>query len=127
VIYNFLPTEQTWEKAELDGTLFVCQLEPSQVSGKERYCIIILNKRGLDNMIVDMADVTYVEKAEELLILRWINGEEEKVQGVFFHLDKDDTREVNCRLITECWESVTVADNEMMDGEVSSYGEEVFP
>lgn len=127
VIYNFLPSDQTWEKAELDGTLFVCQMLSAQAGGKERYCIIILNKRGLENMIVDMAEVRDVEISTEFLILRWADGEEEKIQGVYIHADKEDTREVNCRLIKECWESVNATGNGIMDGEVSSFREEVFP
>lgn len=126
VIYNFLPNEQTWDKAELDGALFVCQLTPSQM-GTDRFCIVILNKRGLDNLYVEISQVLNVEVSTEFLILRYMEGGEEMVRGVFIHPDKEETREVHCRLITDCWEEeVLNIKKGTLDGEVSSYGEEVF-
>lgn len=124
VIYNYLPDEKTWEKAEIDGTLFVCQLETSQVSGKEGYCVVVLNKRGLDNLIVEMEDVRDVEITTEFLILIWGELGKEKTQGIYIHADKENTRVLNSRLIKECWEKA--AGKGDGNGEVSSYREEVF-
>jgi len=119
VIYNFLAHEQTWDRAEIDGTLFVCQLFPAD---GDKFCIVVLNKRGLDNLIVDLGQVRDVEITSEFLILRWVDNGTEKIQGVYIHADKEDTREVNCRCIKHLWE---VSENRVAD-QVSSYGEEVF-
>ena len=72
-LYTFSPSAQVWEKAEVDGTLFVCALSPhyiqptSQVDGtgdvrrrggssddEENYAIVILNRRGLDNFYLEL-------------------------------------------------------------------------
>jgi len=83
---------------------------------------VVLNKRGLDNLIVDLGQVRDVEITSEFLILRWVDNGTEKIQGVYIHADKEDTREVNCRCIKHLWE---VSENRVAD-QVSSYGEEVF-
>ncbi|PSS22557.1 hypothetical protein M430DRAFT_137930 [Amorphotheca resinae ATCC 22711] len=114
-IYNYFPADQTWDKAEMAGTLFVCQLapfSPASVGGQDRYCIIILNKKGLDNLIIEMQDVLEVEITAEIMIIRFLErGQaglqgslgEEKVLG-FFIQDQEDTRQLNCTLIKEFWE-----------------------
>lgn len=126
VIYNFSPVEHQWDKAEVDGTMFVCQRTPSPSSGRDRYCLVVLNKRSLENLIVDMADVRDVEITAEFLILIWGEHGKEKTQGIFIQPDTQDTKDVNCRLIKECWESEAEGGNAIMDEQVSSYGEEVF-
>lgn len=75
--------------------------------GEEGYCVVVLNKRGLDNLIVDLREVEDVEVTSEFLILRWMEGEEgesrERVIGVFIHADKEHTRDLNCGLVREGW------------------------
>lgn len=123
VIYNFLPSEQTWEKADVEGTLFVCQLETSPLASRDRYNIIVLNKKGLENLIVEMSEVQDVEITAQFLILRWTDESGERILGVYIHEDQEGTREVNCNLIKECWESVAEKENAE---EPKQYGEEVF-
>jgi len=123
VIYNFLPTEQTWEKADVEGTLFVCQLQASPLANKDRYSIVVLNKKGLENLIVEMCEVQDVEITTQFLILRWTDESGERIVGVYIHEDQEDTRVVNCNLIKECW--LSVAEKENVD-EPKEYGEEVF-
>ena len=73
VLYTFSPSAQVWEKAEVDGTLFVCSLSShyirptSDLDGTgdkkrgdnleddgENYAIVILNRRGLDNFYFEL-------------------------------------------------------------------------
>lgn len=70
--------------------------------------MVVLNRRGLENLVVDLGSVENVEVTEEFLMVGVRgNGEEEvKVLGFFIHKDRDETREVNCRLIREKWEEV---------------------
>jgi hypothetical protein len=117
-IYNYFPADGTWDKAEIAGTLFVCTLAPfsaTTVGGQERYCVVLLNKKGLDNLIIDMQDVQEVELKDEFMIIRFLERgqaglsgplEEEKVLGFFIHADQADTREVNCTLVKGLWERV---------------------
>lgn len=64
-----------------------------------------MNRRGLDNLILNLAEVVNVEITEEFLMLA-VEGEGEgmKTMGFYIHADKLDTREVNCKLIKEKWE-----------------------
>jgi hypothetical protein len=117
-IYNYFPADGTWDKAEIAGTLFVCQMapfSPTTVGGRDRYCVALLNKKGLDNLIIDMQDVQEVEIKEEFMIIRFLEQgqaglrgplEEEKVLGFFIHADQADTREMNCTLVKGLWERV---------------------
>lgn len=123
VIYNFSLTEQTWEKADIEGTLFVCKLEPTGSSGKERYSIVVLNKKSFENLMVDMREVKDVDIQPEILIVRLAQGVGEKVLGIYIHADKEESRDDNCRLIKECWESIQAQEN---TEEVSQYNAEVF-
>ncbi|CAG8971303.1 hypothetical protein HYALB_00001470 [Hymenoscyphus albidus] len=103
-IYTFLPESSSWNKTEIEGTLFVCQLAPASLAGTVQHCIVVMNRRGLDNLILNLAQVVNVEITEEFLLLGVGDGEEMKTMGFFIHADKSDTREVNCRLIREKWE-----------------------
>jgi len=123
VIYNFSPSGQTWEKADVEGTLFVCQLQSSPLTGKDRYSIVVLNKKGMDNLIVEMSEVQDVEITAEFLILRWTDDSGEKIMGIYIHEDQEDTRVVNCNLIRECW--LSVAEKEDAE-EPRQYGEDIY-
>lgn len=107
VIYLFTPSAQQWEKSGVEGTLFVCEQAPPSSAVDAGYCVVVLNRRGLDNSILDLAQAQDVEVTPELLIMRFQEGEEQKVMGIWIHEDKDDTREINAGLIQQCWEKVT--------------------
>ncbi|KAH8663680.1 hypothetical protein BGZ60DRAFT_529932 [Tricladium varicosporioides] len=112
-IYTYLPETTSWNKTEIEGTLFVCQLAPSTLTGTAQHYIVVLNRRGLDNLIIDISKIENVEITEEFLMLGFQSSENEekdsegtsmKTLGFYIHADKHDTREVNCRLIKEKWE-----------------------
>ena len=107
----------------MEGTLFVCQLQASPLASKDRYCIVVLNRKGLENLIVEMCEVQDVEITAQFLILRWSDESGEKIVGLFIHEDQEDTRVVNCNLIRECW--LSVAEKENLE-ESKQYGEDVF-
>jgi hypothetical protein len=104
VIYIFTPATEAWEKSGIEGTLFVCDTG-RDVTGAQKYSVVVLNRRGLENFDVDLARVADVEVTEELLIVRLEAEGEEKVVGIWLHEDKDGAREVNATLIARCWES----------------------
>jgi hypothetical protein len=129
VIYLFFPSLQQWEKAGIEGTLFVCDTESSSAAGtggEEGYCIIVLNRHGLNNLTLDLGSVEDVEVASDLLSMKFLekDGEAqvEKVMGIWIHADKDDTREVNATLIQQCWEKA-VASKARYGEQVQAVGE----
>ncbi|KAL3419531.1 Dcp1-like decapping family protein [Phlyctema vagabunda] len=108
VVYNFNPPE-SWEKAGIEGTLFVCEEVCDPASGAVRFCVVILNRRGLNNLILELSEVVHIELAGEYVVVHQGGGEEDqptKTIGLWMHPDKDDTREVNGSLISQCWEKV---------------------
>jgi hypothetical protein len=110
VVYVFSPTIQQWEKSGVEGTLFVCEQEPQIGASEPGYCMVVLNRRGLDNLILDLAQAEDVETTPELLIIRSQEpgavDQPQKVLGIWMHKDKDDTQELNGNLIQQCWQRV---------------------
>lgn len=107
-IYTFHKTLQSWEKSGIEGTLFVCQCVCPRTGG-ETFCIVVLNRRALENLIVDVADLLSVDIKGEFLLLQvgfWDDeGEQsDKTLGVFMHPDKEDTMQTNSLLVRQCWE-----------------------
>ncbi|CEI65963.1 unnamed protein product [Fusarium venenatum] len=107
VIYTFNSTSESWEKSGVEGTMFVCAQSPSSEDPAQqpRACVFVLNRRGLDNVIVDLSRVSHAEVSGELVIMKvegdWEEGD--KVLGVWIHNDKDETREMNAAIIQEAW------------------------
>lgn len=135
VVYAFSAASQGWDKTGAEGTLFVCEREPLWVAaasaggGEEarafpQACVFILNRRGLDNVIVDLARVSHCEITPELTIFKMDEdgspagggvGDPEngngasQVVGVWLHADEDDTRETNAAIIQNLWSQVRAA------------------
>lgn len=56
VIYTFSPSPSPeWIKSGVEGSLFVCQLEPGQL-GEDRFNVIVLNRRGLENFEAELTE-----------------------------------------------------------------------
>lgn len=94
----------------------MCDQEPLS-GGDEGYCIVVLNRRGLENLIQDIGQIKDVEMTSDFLILRLPDAEAqepdaEKVVGVWIHEDKDDTREKNAGKIIQCWEKARAAESQ---------------
>jgi hypothetical protein len=117
VVYNISPA-QSWEKSGVEGTLFVCEQEPAVVSGHPvpRACVFVLNRRGLDNLVVELCHASVCEVAGEFIIFNVENnprvvgsnadpesGDDTRVIGIWIHADKHDTREVNIATIQDAW------------------------
>ena len=108
VVYTFDSASGGWVKSGCEGTMFVCVQapHPADPAQRPRACVFILNRRALDNVLVDLARVSHAEIAEQLVALRiegqWEGGEE-RVLGLWVHNEKEDTREVNWKMIEESW------------------------
>jgi hypothetical protein len=81
VVYSFSPDTQGWEKIGTEGTLFVCQLAGASYS---RYSVIILNRKSLDNFIVELVSAENVEITDSYVILQ-SPGEDgvDQIYGLF--------------------------------------------
>jgi Dcp1-like decapping family len=71
VIYTFSPSpEPEWIKSGVEGSLFICQLEPGQL-GEDRFSAIVLNRRGLENFEAQLKEdeTGGVELTDEYIIV----------------------------------------------------------
>lgn len=109
VVYTLDSVSLTWDKANVEGTMFVCQQGGQDTLG----CIFILNRKATDNLILDLRDVKEIEPKDELLIFAMADKEGDdgapKVLGLFIHADEETTRATNIQLIQELWGKVREA------------------
>ncbi|OAA56543.1 decapping enzyme [Niveomyces insectorum RCEF 264] len=135
VVYVLNYATGGWEKPEppVEGTLFLCEQEPLAVGQYvvPRACVFLLNRKGLMNVVVDLAQVNVAEVTADLLTLRIdeaapaageggterANGAENgstntpPVLGFWIHggaAVHDDTQ-FNPALVVECWRNIRTA------------------
>lgn len=75
VVYTFSPEAESWEKVGKEGSLFVVALHDEgafatdldvQESGqRERYAVIILNRRGMDNFVLELSPSQSLQHGED--------------------------------------------------------------
>jgi hypothetical protein len=100
----------------VEGTLFVCEQEPVLVDGHPmpRACVFVLNRRGLNNVVVELCQASICQKEEDLIMFRLENTVGDPVSeagldsaaqviGLWLHADEEDTREVNATIIQDVW------------------------
>ncbi|KAK4150852.1 hypothetical protein C8A00DRAFT_45843 [Chaetomidium leptoderma] len=119
VAYNFLEATQGWEKHGAEGTMFLCEQEPIVVPTGQvlpRVCVFVLNRRSMENLVVDFLRVTDCEVVGELIVFRMEgdsaggNGHADegtaakKILGLWIHADEVNTREVHANLILGAWQ-----------------------
>jgi hypothetical protein len=96
VVYTLDATAGSWEKANVEGTLFVCRLRDP-----ERACVFILNRKATDNLTLHLRDVKEIELKDPLLMIAM--EDDSHVWGLFIHADVDSTRVGNAELIQSLW------------------------
>ena len=110
VIYEFnAQPEPTWNKAGIEGSLFICQLTPGPQLGEDRYSAIVLNRRGLENFEAELreADNTGVEITDDYVIVSLMEEGIQKIFGIFIFSEgpgssTEKTRTLNAELMKQC-------------------------
>lgn len=113
VIYTIDTATGEWVKSGIEGTMFVCAQAPlpDDPEQRPRACVFVLNRRGLDNVVIDLARVSHAEDGGELIFLM-VEGRSEaqdKVLGLWIHNEKEDTRARNWAMIEESWKVARAA------------------
>jgi len=123
-VYLFSETEG-WEKCGVEGTMFVVERDPIVTATGQslpQVCVFVLNRRALENLVVDLVKVSDCELAEELIIFRLEDqagsdspGSEEsgtqakKVIGIWIHADEEHTRDINMSIIRAAWQQARLS------------------
>ncbi|TVY25887.1 mRNA-decapping enzyme subunit, partial [Lachnellula hyalina] len=59
-----------WNKTDIEGTLFLCQTGGGGGDGGGvGYVVVVLNRRGLENLVIDLGMIENVEVTEEFLMV----------------------------------------------------------
>jgi len=120
VAYSFLEASQSWEKHGAEGTMFVCDQDPVPTPTGQvlpRQCVFVLNRRSMDNLVIDLLRVTDCEVVGELIVFRFEDdtsqgedgGREKKIIGLWIHADETNIREVYTSLILGAWQQARLA------------------
>ncbi|RWA06872.1 hypothetical protein EKO27_g8237 [Xylaria grammica] len=113
VVYTFQPPSE-WKRTNLEGTMFICSQRKAPGEGGETGCLFILNRKGLQNFVLDLDDVGDFELAGDLLIFKLDYAAHEVhletgeavtplVLGLWTYAEDKSDRETNAALITDMW------------------------
>lgn len=110
VVYTFSPAISAWEKYGIEGSAFLVQLAPT-TSPYERYAVMVLNRRGLENFFVELTSTEDVEVTSEYIILQGSRGGEVCVYGLWIFAEPEPAstahqREEMSRKIMDCAERI---------------------
>jgi len=67
VLYAYMLESSQWEKVGMEGSLFVCELVSSPI-GAERFAVILLNRRGLDNFFMEITSPEDIDFGEFIMM-----------------------------------------------------------
>ena len=107
VVYVFSALTQQWEKNGVEGCLFVCRLAAKE-SSVERYAVMVLNKRGLENFSAELLHGDDVEITNENVNIRVTeSGGEQSIFGIWIFSEPPpsstaNARAINAQIIQDC-------------------------
>ncbi|KAI0451731.1 PH domain-like protein [Xylaria acuta] len=113
VVYTFEPPSQ-WKRSNTEGTMFICSQRKAPGEAGETGCLFILNRKGLQNFVLDLDAVGDFELAGDLLIFKLDyaanevhldSGEAVRplVLGLWTYAEEKSDRETNATLINDMW------------------------
>ncbi|KAI1273883.1 PH domain-like protein [Xylaria sp. FL0933] len=113
VVYTFESGSQ-WKRTNMEGTMFICSQRKVPGEAGESGCLFILNRKGLQNFVLDLDNVGNFELAGGLLIFKLDYATNEVqlesgeavtplVIGLWTYAEDESERETNAALITDMW------------------------
>ncbi|KAF2159842.1 hypothetical protein M409DRAFT_29652 [Zasmidium cellare ATCC 36951] len=117
VLYNFNPETAAWEKSDLQGSLFVCQLQDPL---RPRYEVMILNRKNPENLHLEITSSENIEVTDEFVIVH-IEGGEGQTVGLWMFSDEEtpaeNRLEAIAKKIMECAVQAETYNHLASDGE----------
>lgn len=80
VLYEFSLSKKTWEKNNIEGSLFVVKRQDNPI-----FKLIVLNRSSNENLEVPITSTFQMQKADVYLIFRDGSNANEAVRGIWFH------------------------------------------
>lgn len=122
VLYTFSTETRQWEKCGIEGSLFVCQTWRDDYQG---FSVVILNRKSLNNFIIDITGTNQVELTEQYVILQGVEDGAPQIYGVWIFSEEGSEPSTKDRvgdIIQRC--AVAVEDEEELVAEDSEHEEE---
>ena len=82
VVYTFSPESLGWEKSGMEGSTFLCGLSPNTEYGY-RCAVVVLNRRGLDNLNIELVSSDSVDITDEYVIIKHETPEQTHIYGLW--------------------------------------------
>ena len=82
VVYTFSAESLSWEKSGMEGSTFLCALQPNSEYAY-RCAVIVLNRRSPDNLNLELLSRDSVEISEEYIILKTENSSDTQIYGLW--------------------------------------------
>ena len=82
VVYTFSPESLAWEKSGMEGSTFLCRLSPN-AEYDYRCAVIVLNRRGLDNLNIELCSNETVDITDEYVIIKHETPEQTDIYGLW--------------------------------------------
>lgn len=82
VVYIFSPESSSWEKSGMEGSTFLCGLSPNQ-EYDYRCAVVVLNRRGLENLNIELISDESVDITDEYLIIKNERAGQTNIYGLW--------------------------------------------
>lgn len=82
VVYIFSPESLSWEKSGMEGSTFLCGLSAS-LEYDYRCAVVVLNRRGLENLNIELTSDESVDITDEYLIVKNERAGQTKIYGLW--------------------------------------------
>ena len=80
VLYEWSTPKKTWEKKDMEGSLFVAKRRDSPM-----FKLILLNRNSNENLEVAIRGTFQMTKRDQIVIFRDSASTEEAIRGIWFH------------------------------------------
>ncbi|CAJ2510363.1 Uu.00g050660.m01.CDS01 [Anthostomella pinea] len=138
VVYS-LDENATWIKSNMEGTMFICSQGGEDGVVGENGCLFMLNRKGLQNFVVDLNKVKEFELNDPYFMFKFKEEDAPKVYmengeavttvtvGVWTFAEEEAERVTNAALIYEMWTKVCEAREKRAAAGVSEKTAEAGP
>ncbi|KAI4155501.1 MAG: hypothetical protein LQ340_000977 [Diploschistes diacapsis] len=137
VVYNFVPDTLSWEKSGIEGSTFLCALQPNREYGY-RCAVTVLNRRSPENLNIEIRSRETVEISEEYIILKNEAHGDAQIHGLWVFREPPPSSTAHhpeefAKKVQECAEKVELShrrvplgrDSEEEKGESAPMGRQI--